>query len=196
MLHPSKQQTTISTILRPAWVNSLFRSNKRYYSMECLQLPTLFAYSVIYFNVWPCKERVMGSSMKIIRSTEQVKRLPEATILSQQFPITASDSDEWILATHGRTFHFASRFLSPKLRHDVATLYAFFRTVDDLVDIPSADRRTEDIRIELDAWQSWFQENRSFPAPREPLGSRLAAVLSEHCIPTAIDITCTLRLCP
>jgi 15-cis-phytoene synthase len=154
--------------------------------MERLQLPTLFAYSVIYFNVWPCKERVMGSSMKIIRSTEQVKRLPEATILSQQFPITASDSDEWILATHGRTFHFASRFLSPKLRHDVATLYAFFRTVDDLVDIPSADRRTEDIRIELDAWQSWFQENRSFPAPREPLGSRLAAVLSEHCIPTAI----------
>ena len=122
--------------------------------------------------------------MKVIRSAEQVQRL--RTISSQKSLTTASESIEWILATHGRTFHFASRFLSPKLRHDVATLYAFFRTVDDLVDLPSKDRRIEDIRIELNAWQSWFAGGRSFPAPREPLGSRLAAVLDEHCLPTAL----------
>ena len=124
--------------------------------------------------------------MKVIKSTEQSNVLTEIANLSQQLSNTASDSDEWLLATYGRTFHFAARFLSPKIRRDVVTLYAFFRTLDDLVDITSEDRRIEDIRIELDAWQSWFTGGRSFPAPREPLGSRLAAVLAEHCIPTTI----------
>ena len=124
--------------------------------------------------------------MKVIKSTEQSNVLTETANLSQQLPTTASDSDEWLLATYGRTFHFAARFLSPKIRRDVVTLYAFFRTLDDLVDIPAEGRRIEDIRIELDAWQSWFIRGRSFPAPREPLGSRLSAVLAEHCIPTTI----------
>jgi 15-cis-phytoene synthase len=124
--------------------------------------------------------------MKVKESLEQKNRLPEAVIPSQQLPRTPSESDEWLLATHGRTFHFAARFLSPKLWHDVATLYAFFRTLDDLVDIPSGGRRTEDIRVELEAWRRWFQENRSFLAPREPLGSRLTAVVAEHSVPAAI----------
>jgi len=124
--------------------------------------------------------------MKVIKSTEQLNGLTESVNLSQQLQTTAYDSDEWLLAIHGRTFHFAARFLSPKIRHDVVTLYAFFRTLDDLVDGPVEGRRIEDIRIELDAWQSWFIRGRSFPAPREPLGSRLSAVLAEHCIPTTI----------
>ena len=57
--------------------------------------------------------------MKVIRNTEQMNRIPEAVIPSQQLPADKSDSDEWILATHGRTFHFAARFLSPKMRHNV-----------------------------------------------------------------------------
>ncbi len=80
---------------------------------------------------------------------------------------------KWLLATHGRTFHFASRFLPPKVRSDVVTLYAFFRTLDDLVDIPADGRRVEDILVELDTWKVWFTGDRSFPAPREPLGPRL-----------------------
>ncbi|TMD61995.1 MAG: phytoene/squalene synthase family protein [Chloroflexi bacterium] len=124
----------------------------------------------------------MDSTMKVIRSAEQEKRRPGATIL-QKLSTPASNADELILATHGRTFHFASRFLSLKLRQDVATLYAFFRTLDDLVDLPPVDRQLEDIRRELDAWQSWFAGGRSLPAPREPLGARLAAVLDEHCLP-------------
>ena len=124
--------------------------------------------------------------MKVIKSTEQFNRLAKSVNLSQQLPTTAYDSDEWLLAVHGRTFHFAARFLSPKMRHDVVTLYAFFRTLDDLVDVPAEGRRIEDIRIELGAWRSWFTGGRSFPAPREPLGSRLSAVLDEHCVPTTI----------
>jgi phytoene synthase len=130
--------------------------------------------------------RMVEFDMKVIGSAEQMKWLPEAVIPWQQLPTTTSDSDEWLLATYGRTFHFAARFLSPRLRHDVVTLYAFFRTLDDLVDIPAGGHRIEDIRMELKAWQSWFTGSRSFAAPREPLGSRLAAVLAEHHVPTAI----------
>jgi 15-cis-phytoene synthase len=111
---------------------------------------------------------------------------PEAVLSSQQLTVDTSISDEWILATHGRTFHFAARFLPPKIRHDVVTLYAFFRTLDDLVDVPTEERGMEDIRRELHAWRNWFAEGRSFPAPREPLGSRLSTVLDEHSVPTTL----------
>ena len=131
-------------------------------------------------------KRMVEIDMKVIGSSEQLNRLPEAVIPSQQLPTTTSDSEEWLLATYGRTFHFAARFLSPRLRQDVVILYAFFRTLDDLVDIPAESRRIEDIHRELKAWQSWFTGSRSFPAPREPLGSRLAPVLAEHRVPTAI----------
>lgn len=124
----------------------------------------------------------MDSTMKVIQSAEQVKRGYGATVL-QKSPASMSNADELILATHGRTFHFASRFLSLKLRQDVATLYAFFRTLDDLVDLPPVDRQLADIRRELDAWQGWFAGGRSLPAPRESLGARLAAVLDEHRLP-------------
>src|SRR5207248_4993661 len=125
-------------------------------------------------------------SMKVIRSTEQLKGLTETVAPSQPSPVVKTNEDEWLLATHGRTFHFASRFLAPKMRRDIVTLYAFFRTLDDLIDIPVKGRSIEDIRIELETWKSWFSKGRSFPAPREPLGSRLAAVLTEHYVPTTI----------
>lgn len=99
---------------------------------------------------------------------------------------TVSSSDEWLLATYGRTFHFAACFLPPKHRRQVLPLYAFFRTLDDLVAQPVEGNRIEDIHIELDAWKGWFARGYSFPAPREPLGSRLAAVLAEHPIPIVI----------
>jgi 15-cis-phytoene synthase len=126
--------------------------------------------------------------------------IPEAVLSSQQLTVDTSisdtsDPDEWILATHGRTFHFAARFLSPKIRHDVVTLYAFFRTLDDLVDVPTEERGIEDIRIELNAWRNWFAEGRSLTAPREPLGSRLSAVLDEHCVPTTIFLDFLEGMC-
>jgi phytoene synthase len=95
-------------------------------------------------------------------------------------------SDEWLLATHGRTFHFAARFLPAKPRSQVFTLYAFFRTLDDMVDIPVAGRGREDIRAELEAWKCWFAGGYSVPAPQEPVGSRLAAILAEHPVPATV----------
>jgi 15-cis-phytoene synthase len=112
--------------------------------------------------------------------------IPEAVYYSPRLAADTGDSDEWILATHGRTFHFAARFLPLKMRRDVVTLYAFFRTLDDLVDVPAEGRGSEDICRELDAWRNWFAKGRSFSAPREPLGSRLSTVLDEHCVPTTI----------
>ena len=115
----------------------------------------------------------------------QIENFSHAIIPAQSLS-SASDSDEWLMATHGKTFHFAARFLSPTLRRHVVTLYAFFRTLDDLVDAPPADRHRDDIRKELADWRCWFTENYAFPAPQEPLGTRLAAVLAEHCVPTTI----------
>jgi len=102
-----------------------------------------------------------------------------------QTAITTSKVDEDLLATHGKTFHFAARFLPPELRHAVILLYAFFRTLDDLVDEP-AGRQVADIRAELEAWKSWFISKYAFPAPRERLGSALHCVLNKHPIPTPI----------
>jgi 15-cis-phytoene synthase len=130
--------------------------------------------------------RMVEIGKKDTESIEQVRKRSEAAIPSQRLLITANGSDERLMAIYGRTFHFAARFLSPKHRHPVITLYAFFRTLDDLVDKPTEGRRLADIRTELDAWKGWFTGGHPFPAPQEPLGARLAAVLAEHPVPTAV----------
>lgn len=129
--------------------------------------------------------RMVEIAKQGIRSTGQIDKLSEVVTAVQQLP-TTSEADEWLMATNGRTFHFAARFLSPMLRRHVVTLYTFFRVLDDLVDKPPKGHQVEDIRIELDAWQHWFTEGCPFPAPREPLGSRLASVLAEHRVPITI----------
>jgi 15-cis-phytoene synthase len=130
--------------------------------------------------------RMIETGQKNTGSREQMGQLDEAVLPSQQLLTTVTASDEWLLATHGRTFHFAARFLSPTHRHLILTLYAFFRILDDLVDKPTEGRCIEDIRIELNAWKSWFAWGHSFPAPREAVGARLASVLAEHPVPTSI----------
>lgn len=119
-------------------------------------------------------------------ATEHLDKRSNGIVTSQQSMAFTSASDECLMATHGRTFHFAARFLSPRHRQLVLTLYAFFRTLDDLVDQPEKGCRIEDIRSELDAWKGWFTEGYLFPAPQEPLGSRLATVLTAHPVPIAV----------
>src|SRR5690348_17804670 len=104
-------------------------------------------------------------------------------------------ANERILATHGRTFHFAARFLPPGVRPSVVTLYAFFRTLDDLVDEPETGRGLDlvdepetgrgrqDVYAELHAWRNWLVENHSRPAPRELLGADVAALITGHQLP-------------
>ena len=130
--------------------------------------------------------RMIAIDKQDTRRTEGTHKLGEVIIPSLRLPSAVSTSDEWLLATHGRTFHFAARFLSLKHRHLIFTLYAFFRTLDDLVDKPPEGRRIEDIRLELDAWKSWFAAGQAFPAPQEPLGSRLATILAQHPVPTTV----------
>jgi len=84
-----------------------------------------------------------------------------------------------VLRLHARTFSFASAFLPPAVQVDVAVLYAFFRTLDDLVDETCCSQRHQ-IRRELLAWNDWFACGQQGAAPREPLGSDLAAVIEAH----------------
>jgi phytoene synthase len=91
--------------------------------------------------------------------------------------------DEEVLALHGKTFHFAARFFPVELRSAVSTLYAFFRTLDDLVDDPPEHYTRAEIRAELDAWRQWFLCDRQVLAPRVALGRRLHAVLEAHPVP-------------
>ncbi len=118
--------------------------------------------------------------------SKELSERGETEVSSHSFVSAATDGDEWLLATHGRTFHFATRFFSPQHRHQVATLYAFFRILDDMVDKPTDGRHPEDIRRELDSWKDWFATGFSFPAPREPHGTRLAAVLDAHPVPIPV----------
>jgi phytoene synthase len=94
--------------------------------------------------------------------------------------------EEQLLATHGRTFHFAARFFPLTLRRPVVTLYAFFRTLDDLVDEPEKGIQCERVREELLAWRAWFREGSSSVAPREPLGERLACLMTAYHIPAGV----------
>ncbi len=113
-------------------------------------------------------------------------RAPSSGALATPDGPAAADDEAILLATHGRTFHFAARFMRASLRRKVVTLYAFFRTLDDLVDCPQSGWSEAAIRAELDAWRAWFESAHRSPAPREPLGAHLATLLDQHYIPTEI----------
>jgi len=123
-----------------------------------------------------------ASALSIDRSTSQA-----SVLLSHQ--------GERLFATHGKTFHFASRFFPPKIRPAIVTLYAFFRTLDDLVDERASGWQAEAVLRELEAWQEWFLRDCTGEAPREPLGSRLAAVLAQFEVPLGVfqDFLCGQR---
>src|SRR5689334_5432541 len=63
-----------------------------------------------------------------------------------------------LMRERARSFAFAAWFLPPGMRTDVATLYAFCRTVDDLVDVPPPGVTQQRVRTQLEAWQRWLAE--------------------------------------
>ena len=131
------------------------------------------------------KERSVDIDIENTASIVQPEPLTQ-TVLDAH-PLSPADAPhEVLMATHGKTFHFATRFLPLTLRRHVVTLYAFFRTLDDLVDVPPLNRSGEDIRQELEEWRLWFTQGRTFFAPQEPLGTHLSSVLAEHRVPTTI----------
>lgn len=94
--------------------------------------------------------------------------------------------NEELFATHGKTFHFAAHFFPPAYRNAVVALYAFFRTLDDLVDERSPNWRADEVQQELTAWRKWLDSDHRSPAPREPLGTTTASLVKTYHIP--IDI--------
>ena len=96
-------------------------------------------------------------------------------------------SAQQIIDTHARTsFSFAARFLPRPKRDDAIDLYAFFRTLDDLVDACPAGVDTSTISDELDAWETWLSGPLTASAPREPLGSNLVRVVGRYDIPIQV----------
>lgn len=94
---------------------------------------------------------------------------------------------EQIMATHARTsFNFAARFLPAEQRRCATDLYAFFRTLDDLVDESTAGVSNAAVRAELDAWRTWLSGAHTRSAPREPLGANLARVIESCVIPVDV----------
>jgi phytoene synthase len=87
----------------------------------------------------------------------------------------------WALMTHkAKTFAFAARLLPSDLRGDVAALYAFCRTIDDLVDEQPAEVPTAVVRQQLDGWRAWLAD----PAPdSDPVRTAFADVLRRHDLP-------------
>jgi phytoene synthase len=65
-----------------------------------------------------------------------------------------------IAAAHGRTYFLATRLLSPERRPAVHALYAFARTVDDIVDHGTADAAGQ-----LDVIEKQLRERLSHPTP-------------------------------
>jgi phytoene synthase len=103
--------------------------------------------------------------------------------------VSANAADERLMASQGRTFRFAARFLPVPLRPQVIGLYAFFRTLDDLVDDTAANRPASDtaaVRAELAAWRAWLDDRAAHPAPRPALAARLGALLDAGRVPTPV----------
>ena len=121
-----------------------------------------------------------------IARRKEVRQVPRGVASSLAYPAVENGDEASLLASHGRTFHFATRFMPAARRSQVVTLYAFFRTLDDLIDCPEPGRSVAQVRAELDAWRAWLDSDHRQLAPREPLGAHLAAILEEHRIPTSI----------
>ena len=64
----------------------------------------------------------------------------------------SSSQPQQILARHGKSFYWASKFLGADLAERAAQLYLFCRYVDDLADgdLPDRQESLEDIRARLD----------------------------------------------
>src|SRR5690349_19363880 len=88
-----------------------------------------------------------------------------------------------VFRSRARTFWFAARFLPAERRHAVASLYAFARAVDDLVDEPLPTRDREAIVAELAAWRVWVQHPTEHVAPEPVLARRVLPVLRAHGVP-------------
>jgi len=86
-----------------------------------------------------------------------------------------------IIRRKAHSFYFASFFLPPHKRQDVFALYAFYRTVDDLVDERPAGCSQAEIVAQLDGWRAWLRN--PYASSDDPVRVALGAVIDRHQIP-------------
>jgi phytoene synthase len=86
-----------------------------------------------------------------------------------------------IITRKARSFHFAARFLQEDKRRDVYALYAFCRTVDDLVDLPEQGASGDAIQRQLAGWRQWLQAGA--PPGADPIRYALAHAVHRYNLP-------------
>ena len=123
---------------------------------------------------------VHGGRLTILRGGTTVDGAPRSPRVVDQ-PDAHSVQ---LMAKHARTFNFAARFLPSEKRDAAIALYAFFRTLDDLVDQSTTQANVRAIRCEFTQWRNWLSTDRIDPGPREPLARELGAVIDRYAIPT------------
>lgn len=89
------------------------------------------------------------------------------------------------MQTHAKTFTLAARFLDRDRRAATEVLYAFFRTVDDLVDERPHDADLHEIHAELERWYTLISDPESAQSSTSPLAQALGRVMLEYDIPPA-----------
>lgn len=85
-----------------------------------------------------------------------------------------------LMRRKAKTFAFAARLFPADTRDDIAALYAFCRTVDDLVDERPPDVPPTVVRQQLDGWRGWLAD----PRPEsDPVRQALADVFRRRPLP-------------
>ncbi|MFD2092204.1 phytoene/squalene synthase family protein [Blastococcus deserti] len=127
---------------------------------------------------------------------------PPGTQAARQRQLTAAYAHcAAIAARHGKSYHLATRLLTPDRRPAVHALYAAARTADDLVDLPGADPEgdlaqwSRAVLAELDA--GWSEDPvrlalvhtyRRYRIPVEHLVDFLAAMSSDLSVDSYADL--------
>ena len=69
-----------------------------------------------------------------IETTKDKGSFLNVSLSTGQPSVLTTEQADALFAAHGKTFYFAARFFPRAYRSAIVTLYAFFRTLDDLVD--------------------------------------------------------------
>jgi len=109
--------------------------------------------------------------------------LYDGLVVGRHRPQPTSSPFGQIMRRHARTFTFAAGFLDRDRRRATEVLYAFFRTLDDLVDERPPDTDIGKMHAELRYWDELVSDPERAQSNWSPLARALGAVMLDHEIP-------------